>query len=379
MKILVSGGHLTPALALIDFVRQHTSDHVIFVGRLYSQTQQKQKAREQEEVEKRGVKFIPFQSGKFDDHSLLVRVFQFLLIGKGFFQALAIFSQEKPDVFVSFGGYLALPLAMSAYIKHVPIITHEQTRTAGVANRWIAKIATKVAVTFPETLHFFPKEKTVLTGNPIRQSIFEKNAAQPQWLEKKNSLPLLYITGGSQGSQMINTVVCDALPHVVQNWQVIHQCGNSTLELHYKEDLEKARALLPKNLQDNYVVREWLSEAEQSWIYHYADGVISRAGANTVQELAFFAVPTIFIPLPYTHGDEQEKNASALVKEGGALLISQEKLTTGALLQALDTLKKNAKTFTKQAQAYRQQLIMDGDKKLYTLVQEVVHVHHAQS
>src|SRR5258708_4992385 len=130
-KVLVSGGHLTPALALIDYGLTQGDMQFVFVGRDYSQAQTQQKSHEEAEVKQRGIQFISFDSGKLSAFSLLHTLQQ----GKHFVVSLGhawqIFQEEKPDVFVSFGGYLAVPLMLVAYLRRIPIVTHEQTRTAG--------------------------------------------------------------------------------------------------------------------------------------------------------------------------------------------------------------------------------------------------------
>src|SRR5258708_2330619 len=200
MKILISGGHLTPALAFIDYALEQGKDECVFVGRRYAQVDQGQKSHEQDEARSRKVPFIPFNSGKFSSHSPLQFLTLIFRLPLAVLWARRIFGREKPDLFLSFGGFLALPLAIAAFLRGTPIVTHEQTRVVGIANRFIAKIATAVAVGHRDTVILFPAEKTVWVGNPLRRHILNPHPRTPNWVIDQVTKPILYITGGSQGS-----------------------------------------------------------------------------------------------------------------------------------------------------------------------------------
>ncbi len=368
MKLLITGGHLTPALGLIDHIQaQHTSDEIVFVGREYAQEKSKQPSKERMEVEKRNVEFIAFRSGKFTEYSPVALVNSLVLAISGFFHALYILLKTRPTIVVSFGSYLAVPVAIAAWILQIPVISHEQTRTIGSANRLIQYVAKAMAVSYPETTNLLQPGKGVLTGNVLRQQLLQKNPTRPEWI-RPSEKPILYITGGSQGSEVINTVVSQCLPQLVKDWCVIHQCGTTSQKRSYKEELEAARDQLKLSQQSNYVVKEWISVDELSWIYRNADASISRAGANTTLEIAMFAVPTIFIPLPFSKNDEQLLNAQWLTQTGGALLIQQKDLTKEAILEALEQLQHSQKTMKKKLQLVS--IPLDADNKLYALAEK---------
>jgi UDP-N-acetylglucosamine--N-acetylmuramyl-(pentapeptide) pyrophosphoryl-undecaprenol N-acetylglucosamine transferase len=137
MKVLISGGHFTPALAFLDYALQQNDVEVVFVGREFTQVKSQQPSVEKEEVLRRKVKFIPFHSGKMSRPNIVELLGQFVQLLGGVVHAFQIINQEKPDVFVSFGSYIAVPLAFAAWVKRVPVVTHEQTRTAGVATKII--------------------------------------------------------------------------------------------------------------------------------------------------------------------------------------------------------------------------------------------------
>ncbi len=376
MKILISGGHLTPALSFIDFAQSNNekNDEIVFVGRKFSQSKLEQRSVEREEITKRGIQFIEFDSGKLSASDPFSLVQQFLKLLTSFFQAKKIIVAQKPDLFLSFGGYLALPLALAAWWQGVPILTHEQTAAPGTANKFIAKFAQKVAVSFPETAKEFPAGKVVVTGNPIRSKIWSKKFEKPEWAEKPAQKPLLYITGGSQGSQAINNVVKALLPKLLEEWDIIHQCGRANTLLDYAADLEKAKKELPKELQAHYTIREqWITEDELGWVYSHAWAMISRAGANTLQEVIRAEVPTIFVPLAHAHHDEQVKNAQTLVQKGAAILVLQKDLDEAHLTEALNELKKNHQELKNHLTEISSRTPWNADQLLYNLVHTLAH------
>lgn len=369
MKIIISGGHLTPALALIDYIHeQHTADEIIFVGREYAQQKNKQLSKERLETEKRSVTFIPFITGKIDElslTSLVVGIMQFI---KGFFHALNIMAYQKPSVFISFGSYVAVPLALAAWIFRVPIITHEQTRTVGSANRFIAYFAKVVAVSYSQTSKLLPQNKVIFTGNLLRKQLIQKAPPKPDWISGNLEKPILYITGGSQGSEVINTVIGQSLPRILKDWFVIHQCGGTSATRNYRRELEAVRDQLKPQLRFSYVVKEWISVDELAWIYKNATALISRAGANTTQEIALFGLASILIPLPFSHHNEQLLNAQWLESTGGAILIQQKDFTTDALQISLDVLKNRHKACRRKLAELV--IPMDADLEMYELAKK---------
>lgn len=371
MKIVITGGHLTPALALIDYIQtQHPSDEIVFCGRLYSQEKEKQPSHEVDEVSRRGIKFVPLNAPRL---SHLQQWWNLPIIGirlvGSVLKSLGIVLRYRPQVFVSFGGYVALPMAIACWLCWVPIVTHEQTRSAGSANRFISRLARKVAISYPESLRFFAAKKTVVTGNPLRQQLFITQP-KPDWLPASISRPVLYVTGGNQGSAIINHIVQQSLKQLTKHWLVVHQCGAPTAKQHYLADLTKAKQQLSAAGRENYIVREWITEAELGWLYQHVTAVVSRAGANTISELTAQQVPAVLIPLPFAHYDEQTMNAEVLAKAGGAVVIPQRELTTKTLLTALDKIQRYRRSMSSKLKSLP--VTQDADAKLYQVVQDVV-------
>lgn len=340
MKLLITGGHLTPALAFIDYLQlNHPQVSIVFVGRLYARKRSKQPAHEKEEVDKRSIPFIAFDSGKLVTAHPFFQLFHLLLFIVTIPKAIRLLIQTKPTHLLTFGGYLGVPLAIAAWMLRIPVVTHEQTRGLGLANRFISFFAKKIALAHASSMKFVDLTKSVVVGNPIRLGLKQKETNKPIWLSTKVDRPILYITGGSQGSEIINTTTIQILDIITKQWLVIHQCGSASNERNYLEELSRETTHLAPSAQKRYFVREWISDKELAWIYHHADLVISRAGANTVEELIQFGLPSILIPLPFAHQDEQMQNAVAMKKIGGAIIIEQKQLSPELLLQTISQLK----------------------------------------
>jgi len=339
----MSGAHLTPALAMIDFIKSNHKEHeLIFVGRLYSQEKLAQKAVEKDEVEKRGVKFIPFSAAKFVNHSFFNQLANFLTFPKTVQAARKILQAEKIDLFLSFGSYLAVPFALAAKSLDITIVTHEQTVVMGKANQFIATLADQVAISYQETKQYLKRKDLVLTGNPVRERLFAKDLQRPAWLPKE-AKNLLLIMGGNQGSFVINDLIKANLKELLQNYTIIHQCGRANKLKNSFSELTKIKNQLPKDLQDKYLIQEWIEGEDLFWIYQHAKFAISRSGANAVLELSLAPLPAILIPLPGTYQNEQLANALMMQKVNGALLLKQEHLDNITLLDSIAHLEKNYK------------------------------------
>lgn len=353
MKLLLTGGHFTPALAVIEaWQKKQDLKEIIFVGRKFINNFEPTLSLEYQEITKKKIKFISLSAGRFTRLLTLKSLFNLFLIPIGFFQALKIIIDEQPDVILSFGGYLALPIAFWGFFAGIPIYTHEQTIRPGLANRIIGLFAKKIFIAFKESSSYFSKSKTLVTGNPVRESIF-KIKKRPFLLVKNR--PVVYITGGSLGSHSINEIVKEILPALLKKFIVVHQIGE-TKEFRDFDDLISFKKRLPKTLQKNYFPKRYFFEEEIGYVYSLSDIVVSRAGANTFFELLFLKKPTIFIPLPWAAGKEQELHAK-IFKEAGVGEIFYQHEDREKLLQLIKKMilerEKYQKNFNKLAYLYK--------------------------
>jgi UDP-N-acetylglucosamine--N-acetylmuramyl-(pentapeptide) pyrophosphoryl-undecaprenol N-acetylglucosamine transferase len=377
MKVLISGGHLTPALALIDYIQEFKPDvDIVFIGRQFARAADGQRSLEEDETAARSVPFYPLDAGKLGQRSLAGWISQGIRFLKSLPRAYSLVRALQPTVAVSFGGYLAVPVSLACWLQRIPVITHEQTRSVGISNQLISRVAAKVAVSYPESAKYFPPHKVSVTGNLIRKQLTIKRPAAPGWWRGDLSLPLLYVTGGSQGSEVLNATVSQCLPRLLRQWSIVHQCGGATKHRNYREELEARRSQLSKNQQQRYIIKDWISDRELAWIYRSATAVVSRAGANTTLELTYHRLPSVLVPLPFSHHREQQRNAEALAAVGGAILLPQKTLTPDSLIEALETIRSRHQSFRRKLEQI--DIPIHADREVFALVEEVAPAHHQE-
>ncbi|MDH6122282.1 UDP-N-acetylglucosamine--N-acetylmuramyl-(pentapeptide) pyrophosphoryl-undecaprenol N-acetylglucosamine transferase [Kitasatospora sp. GAS204A] len=240
----------------------------------------------------------------------------------GVAQARSIVADFRPDVVLATGGYVAVPVSLAARMCRRPLVVHEQTVRLGLANRSLARAATRFAVSSESTLDFLPeaaRRTAVVTGNPVRPEVLSGHAekavqALGLW-EFDRARPTVYVTGGAQGSQQINGLVRDVLPWLLTNANVVHQCGPA-----HEENLRRVAATLPGDLAARYLVTGFVGP-ELPDVLALADVVISRSGAGTIAELTALGKASVLIPLATSAGNEQEHNARHLQDSGAAVAL----------------------------------------------------------
>lgn len=332
MKVVLIGGHLSPALSVIQKLKK---ENVFYIGRRHVFEGDDALSLEHEEIVKLG---IPFYSIKTARMQRKITRYTFLSLTKfplGFYQSIKILKEIKPDVVLGFGGYVQIPVVLAAYILKIPVVIHEQTLEAGFANKLVSGLAKKICISFESSKEFFPKEKTVLTGNPVKEEIINAKGEKIN-----NKVPVIYITGGSTGSHFINNLIEKTLPKLLEKYIVIHQTGDSKK---YK-DFDKLKDLknnLTKNFSQKYEIKKFLNANEAAKAISKADLVIGRSGINTVTELIYLKKPAFLIPLPFGQKNEQLKNAEFLKSLGLCEFIVQASLSESLFISAVNSMVKN--------------------------------------
>lgn len=327
--ILFTGGHHNSALVLALHL-QKLGHKVVWIGHKFTIRGDKVLSAEYQEVTRYKIPFLELKTGKFYRKK---SPFEFLKIALGFLQSLIYLLQVRPDLIVSFGGYLAVPVVITGWLLRIPSVTHEQTVTAGWANRAISPFVKKIFITHSSSLPNYPEDKTVVTGLPVRPELL----VRPKL--KKSKLPLIYITCGKQGSQTINQALFPLIPNLVEKYQVIHQTGAHTLST----DQDKARRIkksLPKNLRRRYLHQPYYFSEDATKYLQTARLIISRAGAHTVYELLLLGKRAVVIPIPWVSHNEQYQNALLLEKQRLGVVLPESELTPDTLFTSIKTALK---------------------------------------
>lgn len=339
MKIACIGGHLSPALAVIDALpKEHT---VIFIGRKYATEGEVNESFEYKTIIGRDIPFFNLVTGRFQRSFSRHTVSSLGKIPGGFRKAYEILKKEKPDVVIGFGGYLSVPVCFAAKILRIPVVIHEQTLRAGLANKVVASVASTICLSWESSLAFFPKGKCIVTGNPLKKEIIEVATKK----HETNSLPIIYITGGSTGSHVLNEVVSSLLPDLLNTFVIYHQAGNTSNYTSY-EKLSEVKLKLSEKQQSRYFLADHYSAGESAEILQKADLVISRAGINTVTELLYLQKPAILVPLLSGQHNEQETNAVFLRDVGLATVIKQTEITPALLFNQIHEMFASISRYT---------------------------------
>lgn len=357
-KIILSGGgtggHIYPAIAIANELKRRFPDaKFLFVG-----------ARDRMEMEK-----VPqagyeikglWISGIQRKLTLKNLMFPFKLISS-LWNAKKIIKTFKPDVAIGTGGFASGPLLQMAASKNIPSLIQEQNSYPGITNKLLSKKANKICVAYDGLERFFPQDKIIKTGNPVRQGLLDiddKNVEAKNFFNLKHGKYTLLVIGGSLGARRINELIEKELDFFdTQNVQIIWQCG----KLYYQQYKIYGNT---KNVQ----VYEFLNNMDLA--YAAADIVISRAGASSVSELSIVGKPVVFIPSPNVAEDHQTKNAMAIVDNNAALLIKEEDLDVdfqnkfSQLIASVDKQKELGNNIKKLALVNATKDIVDEVEKL---------------
>jgi UDP-N-acetylglucosamine--N-acetylmuramyl-(pentapeptide) pyrophosphoryl-undecaprenol N-acetylglucosamine transferase len=307
-----TGGHIYPAIAIANELKQRFPDAaILFVGA--SDKMEMQKVP-QSGYPIKGLWIAGIQRKFTIDNALFpIKLVDSLV------KSRTIIRHFKPDVVIGTGGFASGPLLRMAGIAGIPTVLQEQNSFPGITNKWLSKKAHKICVAYEHLERFFPKNKIVLTGNPVRQDLVdfkEKRAAGLAFFKLDATKKTLLVLGGSLGARRINQLIAKELVNFsAQNVQLIWQCGKL-----YNDQFAHF------NEKENVQVVSFIDKMDLA--YAAADVIISRAGASSVSELCLVGKPTLFIPSPNVAEDHQTKNANAIVDKEGALLIKENELDT---------------------------------------------------
>lgn len=324
-KIVLTGGgtagHVTPNIALLPSLIE-SGYQITYIGSY-------------EGIEKslmedfEHIKYLGISTGKLRRYFDLKNFTDPFRVIKGYFEAKSHLKNLQPDVVFSKGGFVSVPVIRAAAKLKIPCILHESDITPGLANRLCIPVAQKICCAFPETYHMLPKEKTQITGTPIRKELLSgsktKGLSLCGFTEKK---PVLMVIGGSLGAANINKIIRDSLPKLLENFQIVHLCGKGKIDTHFLSI-------------SSYKQFEYLTE-ELKDIFAASDLVISRAGANSICELLALKKPNILIPLPSksSRGD-QLLNAKSFESQGFSVVLDEEFLTSDSLVLEVEQLYKS--------------------------------------
>jgi UDP-N-acetylglucosamine--N-acetylmuramyl-(pentapeptide) pyrophosphoryl-undecaprenol N-acetylglucosamine transferase len=331
-----TGGHIYPAIAIANALRSmHEDTEILFVGA--------EGRMEMQKVPEAGYKIIGLWISGIQRKLTLDNLAFPVKLMSSLTRAFKILNEFKPQVAVGVGGFASGPLLYAASVKHIPSLLQEQNSYAGLTNKMLANQVQKICVAHPGMEAFFPKEKIVFTGNPVRQEIVDvaREGLAPKRSEAMEYFGLdpkkktLLVIGGSLGARTLNNSMIASVQRFADaQVQLIWQSG----KIYFQEMKEQLEAFPDR---EGIRLREFLDRMDLA--YAASDVVISRAGALSISELALVKKPVIFVPSPNVAEDHQRKNAEALVREQAALLVTDAEAPTQLIDEALALLADEAK------------------------------------
>jgi UDP-N-acetylglucosamine--N-acetylmuramyl-(pentapeptide) pyrophosphoryl-undecaprenol N-acetylglucosamine transferase len=334
MKILLTGGgtggHFYPLIAIAEKLTEVADKEKIIDLKLYYMSD---KPYDKRMLFENKITFVQIPSGKMRTYFSISNFFDMFKTATGAFFGLLSMFFIFPDVVISKGGYASFPAVFAARILRIPVIIHESDSFPGRLNLWASKFAWHVAISWPEAAEYLPKEKTALTGQPIRKEILHGDAnGAHEFFKLKSELPIILVLGGSQGAEKINDIIVDTLPVLLSRYQIIHQTGINNLEV----VTSRAKLLMENNPNmERYVPMPYLNNLSTRMAAGCADIIISRAG-SAIFEIASWGIPSIIIPITNSNGDHQRKNAFNYARNGACEVVEESNLTEHLIVSEID-------------------------------------------
>ncbi len=357
MKILFTGGetggHFYPIIAVAQAIQEKAKDRRILSPLYYFMAPSKYNPRA---LFDNDIEYIFVPAGKLRRYFSLLNITDSFKTIYGCVIALFKMYSLYPDVIFSKGGYGSFPPLLAAKLLKIPVLIHESDSKPGRVNSWAGKFATKIALSYPDAAQYFKtdKNKIAYTGNPVRKEIAQplSNGAH-EFLRLEQNTPVILILGGSRGATRINDAILEALPELLNKYQVIHQTG--------KANIEDVNMTVSVSLKDHpnasrYHPFDYLNELALRMSAGVANVIVSRAG-STIFEIAGWGVPSIIIPLPNSISHDQVMNAYAYSKTGAATIVEEGNLSAHILIEEINhiydsatitqTMKERAKAFAR--------------------------------
>ena len=349
-----TGGSVTPLLAIIHELRTKNYK-LLWIGTRHG--------IEKKIIKKEGIKFKSVFSGKLRRYFSLQNFLDPFLIILGFLKALYIILKWKPNLVISAGGFVSVPIVWAAWLCRVPSLIHQQDSRAGLSNKLMAPFARAITVTFEKSLKDYG-DKATWIGNETQCSMINSQCSINdiyKYFKFKKDLPVVFVIGGITGAFGINKIIWSTMPELNKFCQIIHITGN----------VETLQCNVSTNIAPLYYKTKIMDKNELSMAYAISDIVVSRAGMGTLTELSHLAKPSIIIPMPGTH---QEDNAKIFKDKNAAIVLNQKELIKAPkiLIENIKNLINNEKLKNKLSNNIKEVIKKGYNKKMIEIIEEIL-------
>jgi UDP-N-acetylglucosamine--N-acetylmuramyl-(pentapeptide) pyrophosphoryl-undecaprenol N-acetylglucosamine transferase len=348
-----TGGHFYPLIAVAEelITSEHAPELYYFGPSPY----------DADELSRHGITYVSCPAGKLRRYFSLQNFVDAFKSVAGLFVAIWKLYVIYPDVIFSKGGYTSVPILMAARFLMIPVVIHESDAVPGIANKMVTKQAKYIGIAYDDVATFFPPEKTALVGIPTRKQ-FEQIPSDPfAFLGIPNDKPLIYVTGGSQGAERLNTLMFKSLQELLPHYRIFHQLGEKNLD----EYIVMVKSLLKDSpLLQNYYLQSMVSAEMVVALMAASSVIITRAGSTTLFEIAKVGRPSIVIPIPEDISRDQRTNAYAYARSGAAVVIEEHNLSPNLLIQEINAIILDQKKQYDMATAARGFYLDGASQKL---------------
>lgn len=357
MRVIVSaggtGGHIYPALAIINKLKERNKNlEVLYIGTT--------DRMEKDIVPSLGIKYKGIEMKGLDRKHLLKNYEVLKSFKKAIKEIKEIIKEFKPDVVLGIGGYITAPVVMAASSLNVKTFIHEQNSIPGLSNKILKRKATKVGVSLKESEKFFNEKNVVFTGNPRSEEAYNAKPVDKKKYGLSESKKLVLFVMGSLGSKTITDSMKKIIPEFEnKNYEVLFVTGPKYFDSY--NDVK-----IPKNVKMVPMLSDMLNVLKKT------DLIITRAGASTIAEITAVGLPAIMIPSPYVTHNHQEKNAEVLEKNGSAIVIKEQDLTSDNLLKNIDDLINDKNKLIKMKENSKKMAVTDSATKIAELIENMV-------
>lgn len=349
MKIVFTGGgtggHFYPIIAVVQKVNQIIDrEHIIGVKLYYFSDD----PYDREMLVENRLSYEEINSGKVRTYFSFRNVTDLFKIFFGTINAVFKLFSIYPDAVFGKGGYASFPTIFAARILRIPVLIHESDSAPGRVNIWAGHFAKKIAVSFAEAASYFPSKAVAWTGQPIISEI-EYKAARGEalsYFKLESESPVIFILGGSQGAELINNTILDALPRLIKNYQIIHQTGIKNFKL---VSMQAEVILTDNKYKSRYLPIAYMNPLQMKMAAGAAVIIVSRAG-SMLFEIASWGVPSILIPITNTNGNHQKKNAFNYARAGACIVIEEANMTANILSSEIKRITENKDSYQKMAE-----------------------------
>ncbi|ERJ12836.1 undecaprenyldiphospho-muramoylpentapeptide beta-N-acetylglucosaminyltransferase [Haloplasma contractile] len=337
MRIMISGGgtggHIYPALALVQELKNRYDDiEILYIG--------KEGSLEEELTSKEDISFKSLKIRGFYRRVTLqnfITVYEFV---KAVFKAKKMIVSFKPDLIIGTGGYVSAPVLYAGSKRKIPTIIHEQNSIPGLTNKFLSRYVTKIAISFESSKPHFKADRVVLTGNPRAQIVKDRPYTKKEELGFDRNKKLIIFVCGSLGAKYVNDSIIKTIPTLIdhKDYEVLYITGKG----HYDSVVKELSAYISnKRLH----IKSFVYNLPD--LYKVSSLIVCRAGATTLSEITAIGIPAILIPSPYVTANHQELNASDLVNNKAAMMITEPDLNSERLLVSINQLLEDTETLNK--------------------------------